>query len=145
MFKNFVGFEVWKEKLFEKVFWFLVVFCSCFSEGCRRIISEFSSVLFVLVFLGKSFFSKSVLLFDKRVFVFVGLVYLILIKNLFFSNLFGCGCLFDVVKSMIDGGIIKCLISIFYVIDFDYFDVLKFVIFIFKFFEILMSVVNIVE
>ncbi|KAH0920548.1 hypothetical protein HID58_020566 [Brassica napus] len=143
--KNSVGSEVWKEKLSEKASWFLVVFCSRSSEGRRRIISELSSVLSVLASLGKSSSSKSVLLPDKRVLAFAGLVYSILTKNSSSSNLPGCGCSPDVAKSMIDGGIIKCLTSILHVIDLDHPDAPKLVTLILKSLETLTSAANTAE
>ncbi|XP_018490001.1 E3 ubiquitin-protein ligase UPL1 isoform X2 [Raphanus sativus] len=143
--ENFVGSEVWKEKLSEKASWFLVVFCSRSSEGRRRIISELSRLLSVLASLGKSSSSKSVLLPDKRVLAFAGLVYSILTKNSSSSNLPGCVCSPDVAKSMIDGGIIKCLTSILHVIDLDHPDSPKLVTLILKSLETLTRAANTAE
>ncbi|KAJ0230389.1 HECT domain-containing protein [Hirschfeldia incana] len=143
--ENFVGSEVWKEKLSEKASWFLVVFCSRSSEGRRRIISELLRVLSALASLGKSSSSKGVLLPDKRVLAFAGLVYSILTKNSSSSNLPGCGCSLDVAKSMIDGGIIKCLTSILHVIDLDHPDAPKLVTLILKSLETLTRAANTAE
>ncbi|KAF8060412.1 hypothetical protein N665_1217s0015 [Sinapis alba] len=140
-----VGSEDWKEKLSEKASWFLVVFCCRSSEGRRRIISELSRVLSVLASLGKSSSSKSVLLPDKRVLAFAGLVYSILTKNSSSSNLPGCGCSPDVAKSMIDGGTIKCLTSILHVIDLDHPDAPKLVTLILKSLETLTRAANTAE
>lgn len=136
------GPDEWRGKLSEKASWFLVVLCGRSSEGRRRVISELVKALFSFSNM-ESNSTKSILLPDKKVFAFVDLAYSILSKNSSSSNLpGGSGCSPDVAKSMIDGGMVRCLTSILQVIDLDHPDAPKIVNLILKALESLTRAAN---
>ncbi|CAM8937305.1 unnamed protein product [Rhodiola kirilowii] len=114
----------WKDKLSEKASCFLVVLCGRSSEGRRRVLSEIVKGLSTLVNVESSSFNN-ILLPNCKVFAFVELVHSILSKNLSSSNLSGSGYSADILKTMIDSGIIKCLSHIIQVIDLDHPDAPK--------------------
>lgn len=118
------GPDEWRDKLSEKALWFLVVLCGRSGEGRKRVINELVKALSSFSNL-ESNSSKNRLLPDKRVFAFADLVYSILSKTSSSSNLPGSGCSPDIAKSMIDGGIVKCLSYILQAIDLDHPDAPK--------------------
>ncbi|KAF5728469.1 E3 ubiquitin-protein ligase UPL1 isoform X1 [Tripterygium wilfordii] len=135
------GPDEWRDKLSEKASWFLVVLCGRSGEGRRRVINELAKAL--------SSFSNSVsnstntnLLPDKKVFALADLAYSILSKNASSANLPGSGCSPDIAKSMIDGGMIRCLTGILQVIDLDHPDAPKIVNLILKSLESLTRAAN---
>ncbi|KAF5727902.1 E3 ubiquitin-protein ligase UPL1 isoform X1 [Tripterygium wilfordii] len=135
------GPDEWREKLSEKASWFLVVLCGRSGEGRRRVINELAKAL--------SSFSNSVcnstntnLLPDNKVFTLADLAYSILSKNASSANLSGSGCSPDIAKSMIDGGMIRCLTGILQVIDLDHPDAPKIVNLILKSLESLTRAAN---
>ncbi|XP_059440839.1 E3 ubiquitin-protein ligase UPL1 isoform X2 [Corylus avellana] len=136
------GPDEWRGKLSEKASWFLVVLCGRSGEGRRRVINELVKALFSFSNL-ESNSTTSILLPDKKVSAFVDLAYSILLKNSSSSNLpGGSGCSPDIAKSMIDGGMVRCLTSILQVIDLDHPDAPKIVNLILKSLESLTRAAN---
>lgn len=136
------GPDEWRGKLSEKASWFLVVLCGRSGEGRRRVINELVKAFFSFSNL-ESNSTTSILLPDKKVFAFVDLAYSILLKNSSSSNLpGGSGCSPDIAKSMIDGGMVRCLTSILQVIDLDHPDAPKIVNLILKSLESLTRAAN---
>lgn len=128
-----------REKLSEKASWFLVVLCGRSMEGRRRVIAEIVKAFSSFSVLERN--TKSILLPDKNVLVFVDLVYSILSKNSS-SNLPGSGCSPDIAKTMIDGGMVQSLSSIIGCIDLDHPDAPKIVNLILKALECLTRAAN---
>ncbi|EXB36051.1 E3 ubiquitin-protein ligase UPL1 [Morus notabilis] len=135
------GPDEWRNKLSEKASWFLVVLSGRSGEGRRRVINELVKALSSFSML-ESNSTRSVLLPDKKVYAFIDLVYSILSKNSSSSNLPGSGCSPDIAKSMIDGGMVKCLTGILQVIDLDHPDAPKAVNLILKALESLTRAAN---
>ncbi|XP_039689425.1 E3 ubiquitin-protein ligase UPL1 isoform X3 [Medicago truncatula] len=128
-------------KLSEKASWFLVVLCGRSGEGRKRVTNELIKEMTSFSnFESNSL--KSSLSPDKRLFTFVDLVYSILSKNSSSGSLPGSGYSPDIAKSLIDGGMIKCLTSILQVVDLDHPDAPKFVTLVLKGLECLTRAAN---
>ncbi|KEH31409.1 E3 ubiquitin-protein ligase UPL1-like protein [Medicago truncatula] len=135
------GTDDWRGKLSEKASWFLVVLCGRSGEGRKRVTNELVKEMMSLSnFESNSL--KSSLSPDKRLFTFVDLVYSILSKNSSSGSLPGSGYSPDIAKSLIDGGIIRCLTSILQVVDLDHPDAPKFATLVLKGLECLSRAAN---
>ncbi|KAK2383806.1 E3 ubiquitin-protein ligase UPL1 [Trifolium repens] len=131
----------WRGKLSEKASWFLVVLCGRSGEGRKRVTNGLVKELMSFSnFESNSL--KSSLSPDKRLFAFVDLVYSILSKNSSSGSLPGSGYSPEIAKSLIDGGIIKCLTSILQVVDLDHPDAPKFANLVLKGLECLSRAAN---
>ncbi|CAL5213878.1 unnamed protein product [Lathyrus oleraceus] len=135
------GPDDWRGKLSEKASWFLVVLCGRSGEGRKRVTNELvKEVMSFSNFESNSM--KSSLSPDKRLFSFVDLVYSILSKNSSSGSLPGSGYSPDIAKSLIEGGVIKCLTSILQVVDLDHPDAPKFATLVLKGLECLSRAAN---
>ncbi|KAG9144125.1 hypothetical protein Leryth_013766 [Lithospermum erythrorhizon] len=86
--------------------------------------------------------SISSLLPDKKVLAFVDLIYSIILKNSSSSSIPCSGCSPDISKSMIEGGVVKCLSSILEVVDLDHPEASKVVNLVLKSLESLTRAAN---
>uniref|UniRef100_A0A7N0U1T4 HECT-type E3 ubiquitin transferase n=2 Tax=Kalanchoe fedtschenkoi TaxID=63787 RepID=A0A7N0U1T4_KALFE len=135
------GSNEWKDKLSEKATGFLVVLCGRSSEGRRRVLSEIVKGLSSLGNV-ESNSSNNILLPNCKVLTFVELVHSILSKNASSSDISGSGFSPEILKAMIDSGIIKCLSHIIQVIDLDHPDAPRTTSLILKTLESLTRAVN---
>lgn len=134
-----MGPDEWRDKLYEKASLFLVVLCGRSGEGRRRVINGLVKALSSFM-ISESDSATKFLLPDKKVFSFIGLVYSILSKNSSYSCASGCSP--DIVKTMIESGIVKCLSRVLEVIDLDHPDAPKTVNLILKALEGITRVAN---
>ncbi|CAL5075279.1 unnamed protein product [Urochloa decumbens] len=120
----------WTGKLSERASCFLVALCCRSAEGRRRVIAEIVKAFNYFIDSASST-SRGSLVPDRKVLAFSELVNSILSRNSQ-SNLPVLGCLPDIAKPMVDGGMVQSLSGLLKVIDLDHPDAAKVVNLILK-------------